>query len=253
MSSHDIPTSPFFGNRFLESIPSVQVLPYLNQHALFHARWKLTKPEQQKEAEKIFQRCINDAKKNQLIQPKAIYGYYACNSDGNTVIIYSQEGKVLTQFEFTRNTKTQFCLSDYFLPVDSKQKDLIAFQAVTVGKKSDDYAKALYKQNEYQYYFYWHGFQVAMAEAIAEYVHHHIRMELGFFDEEPREIKELFQQKYRSKRYSLGYPTCPNLADQQKILSLLRAERMGLTLTENDQLIPEASTTAIIVIENSSK
>jgi 5-methyltetrahydrofolate--homocysteine methyltransferase len=86
-----------------------------------------------------------------------------------------------------------------------------------------------------------------MAEALAEYVHKRIRGELGFAAEESRDPEAMLAQGYRGSRYSFGYPACPNLADQKQLLSLLRAEEIGITLSEEDQLDPEQSTSAIVL------
>src|SRR4029079_19730800 len=102
-------------------------------------------------------------------------------------------------------------------------------------------------ENRYRDYLYLHGFSVEMAEAMAEYTHKRIRAELGFAHEEARDIWALRQQGYRGSRYSFGYPACPNLADQRQLLSLLRADEIGIALTEEEQLEPEQSTSAIVV------
>jgi len=57
----------------------------------------------------------------------------------------------------------------------------------------------------------------------------------------------MLAQGYRGSRYSFGYPACPNLADQKQLLALLRAEEIGITLSEEDQLDPEQSTSAIVL------
>ena len=101
--------------------------------------------------------------------------------------------------------------------------------------------------DRYQDYLYLHGLSVEMAEAFAEYVHKRIRGELGFAAEEARDHDEMLAQGYRGSRYSFGYPACPNLADQAQLLKLLDAQAIGLELTDEDQLDPEQSTSAIVV------
>jgi 5-methyltetrahydrofolate--homocysteine methyltransferase len=103
------------------------------------------------------------------------------------------------------------------------------------------------RPNRYQDYFYLHGLSVEMAEALAEYVHKRIRGELGFVAEEARDPDAMLAQGYRGSRYSFGYPACPNLADQKQLLALLRGEEIGITLSEEDQLDPEQSTSAIVL------
>ncbi len=108
-------------------------------------------------------------------------------------------------------------------------------------------ARAWFAADRYQDYLYLHGFGVKMAEALAEYVHKRIRAELGFAGEDARDRDHLLQQGYRGSRYSFGYPACPNLEDQEQILDLLGAERIGLSLSEGHQLHPEQSTSAIVL------
>jgi 5-methyltetrahydrofolate--homocysteine methyltransferase len=101
-------------------------------------------------------------------------------------------------------------------------------------------------QNRYRDYLHLHGLGVETAEALAEYIHKQIRMELSIADQDAREIERLFQQGYQGSRYSFGYPACPRLEDQVKIWPLLAPDRIGLTLSEEFQIDPEQSTSAIV-------
>jgi 5-methyltetrahydrofolate--homocysteine methyltransferase len=125
--------------------------------------------------------------------------------------------------------------------------DVIAIQVVTIGAKASEYTRHLFEAGNYQDYLYLHGLSVESAEALAEYWHKIVRTELGIDSNDAREMKRLFSQGYQGSRYSFGYPACPNLEDQAKLFELLRPERIGVTLTEEFQLVPEQSTTAIIV------
>jgi len=118
---------------------------------------------------------------------------------------------------------------------------------VTVGQRASDVAREWFAENRYQDYLYLHGLGVEMAEALAEYVHKRIRGELGFASEDAREMDRLLQQGYRGSRYSFGYPACPRLEDQAPLLALLGAEQIGISLSEEFQLHPEQSTSAIVV------
>jgi 5-methyltetrahydrofolate--homocysteine methyltransferase len=114
-------------------------------------------------------------------------------------------------------------------------------------------ARDWFGKDKYQEYLYLHGLSVEMAEAMAEYVHKRIRAELGYAGEEARDKEGLLKQGYRGSRYSFGYPACPNLADQRQLLDLLGAERIGIALTDEDQLDPEQSTSAIVVVHPRAK
>jgi 5-methyltetrahydrofolate--homocysteine methyltransferase len=124
---------------------------------------------------------------------------------------------------------------------------MIGLQVVTMGRRASDTAREWFAADRYQDYLYLHGLSVELAEAFAEYLHKRIRSELGFAAEEARDHDEMLAQGYRGSRYSFGYPACPNLADQKQLLALLRAEEIGITLSEEDQLDPEQSTSAIVV------
>ena len=124
---------------------------------------------------------------------------------------------------------------------------MIAFQAVTIGQQASEVARQWFEDLRYQDYLYLHGLSVEMAEGLAEYIHKRIRAELGFAAEEAREMEQMFGQDYHGSRYSFGYPACPSLEDQEKIFTLLGAERIGMTLSEEWQIHPEQSTSAMVV------
>jgi 5-methyltetrahydrofolate--homocysteine methyltransferase len=156
--------------------------------------------------------------------------------------------KELVRFSFPRQRDDRFlCLSDYFAPKESGTMDVVAFHLVTVGKRASEYSKQLYESNNYKDYLYFHGLSVESAEAMAELWHKKVRQELEIDRKDAKEIKRLFSQGYQGSRYSFGYPACPNLEDQAKLFTLLQPERIGVTLTEEFQLEPEQSTSAIIV------
>ena len=140
------------------------------------------------------------------------------------------------RFTFPRQSEREgLCLSDYFLPVDSSKYDVIAFQVVTVGTGADQLKETLDKRGEYSKSLFIHGLSVAAAEGLAEWHHRRVREELGI-------------ESDRGLRYSFGYSACPDLADQAKLFKLLDPEKtIGVTLTSAYQLVPEASTSALIV------
>src|SRR5262244_3482311 len=140
-----------------------------------------------------------------------------------------------------QNKDGGLCIADFFRDVSSNERDVIALQVVTMGRRASDVAREWFAENRYQDYLYLHGLSVEMAEAFAEYVHKRIRGELGFAHEEARDHDEMLAQGYRGSRYSFGYPACPNLADQRQLLDLLDARAIGVTLSEEDQLEPEQS------------
>ncbi|MDX1683161.1 MAG: vitamin B12 dependent-methionine synthase activation domain-containing protein [Phycisphaeraceae bacterium] len=143
--------------------------------------------------------------------------------------------------------KKRLCISDFFRSVDSGEKDTLPLTCVTVGQEVSRRAQKLFDENEYQEYLYLHGFGVEAAEGLAELWHKRIRQEMGIDGDDSPKIRELFTQKYRGSRYSFGYPACPDMSDQEKLFRLLDPGRIGCELTENWQIDPEQSTSAIVV------
>jgi 5-methyltetrahydrofolate--homocysteine methyltransferase len=154
-----------------------------------------------------------------------------------------------TRFSFPRQTRgRRLCLSDFFRARDSGEVDVVAFHLVTMGGNVDDATSALFAADAYRDYLELHGLTVQLTEALAEMWHARIREELGFAAEDDPDMRQLIsKQGYRGSRYSFGYPACPDLSQQKMLMELLDGERIGVSLSEEFQLQPEQSTTAIIV------
>jgi 5-methyltetrahydrofolate--homocysteine methyltransferase len=154
----------------------------------------------------------------------------------------------LDRLRFPRQAeKRRLCISDFFRPVSSGQVDVIGMHCVTMGSEASAAAQELFKANKYTDYLYLHGLGVETAEALAEFWHKRMRQELSIANEDSPRIKDLFTQHYRGSRYSFGYPACPEMSMQENLFRLLQPERIGCKLTENWQIDPEQSTSAIIV------
>ncbi len=253
-----IPTAPFWGTKVVEDISMDEVFKYVNEVALIRGPWqvrrgKLKEDEYRKVLdEKVYpelESLKSQTKQERLLQPKVVYGYFPCQSDGDDLIIYHDDLKAeRLRFTFPRQAEDRFlCISDYFSSVDSGRMDVVAFHLVTMGKAASEHSAELFAGNNYKDYLYFHGLSVESAEALAELWHKKIREELGIAGSDAKEIKRLFSQGYQGSRYSFGYPACPNLEDQTKLFELLDGERIGVQLTEEYSLDPEQSTNAIIV------
>jgi 5-methyltetrahydrofolate--homocysteine methyltransferase len=253
-----VPEPPFLGTKTIESVPIKAMLPYLNETMLFQFHWGFRrtgrKPDEYRawadeHVRPILNGLVEQCAEEAIIQPQAVYGYFKAASEGDDLVLFDETGaKELTRFPLPRQDRPDgLCIADFFREVDSPERDVIGLQVVTIGQHASDIAREWFAQDRYQDYLYLHGLGVELAEALAEYVHRKIRAELGFAHEDARDLKKLIKQNYRGSRYSFGYPACPNLADQRKLLSLLEAERVGLTLSEEDQLEPEQSTSALVV------
>jgi 5-methyltetrahydrofolate--homocysteine methyltransferase len=258
---HDnpVPVPPFWGAKCIEHLSLKAVVPYINKTALYKFQWGFKpqgkSPEEyrewaKKEVDPIFNRLVAQSEAEGILKPQAAYGYFPCQSAGDELIVYADpEGaKERCRFPFPRQTtERKLCIADFFRPVESGEMDVVAFQLVTVGQHASDHARDLFQANEYQEYLYWHGLDAEGAEGLAEFIHRRIRVELGFGAEDARDIQDMIKQHYRGSRYSFGYPACPNLHDQDKILDLLEAHKIGVRLGDEDQLWPEESTSAIVV------
>lgn len=254
-----VPTPPFWGARVVEKIALKAALGYVNETMLFQVQWGFRKRGRSKEefaayidreVRPVYRELVARCEREEILEPRAVYGYWPCNSDGNDLIIYEPNADSRTEllrFSFPRQRKAPYwCLSDFWRPVEGGVADVAAFHIVTAGTRVSDVARQWFADNQYQQYLFLHGLGVETAEALAEYMHKQVRMELGIADSDARDRQKLFQQGYQGSRYSFGYPACPALEDQEKLMTLLQPERIGVTLSEEYQLEPEQSTSAII-------
>lgn len=270
------PIPPFWGTKVLqpEDISLEELFWYLDLQALIAGQWQFRKPKEQsrEEYEEFLQEKVYPILEGwkqrimaeKLLHPHAIYGYFPCLAEGNSLLIYNAEAVFDGQFiaidaepvktiEFPRQkSRRRLCIADFFLAKElavengKMRVDVFPMHAVTVGQIATEFAQKLFAQDQYTDYLYFHGMAVQTAEAIAEWLHAKIRADLGFGDEEPDNIRDMLQQRYRGSRYSFGYPACPNMQDQYKQLELLGSDRINLYMDESEQLYPEQSTTAII-------
>jgi 5-methyltetrahydrofolate--homocysteine methyltransferase len=189
------------------------------------------------------------AKEGDLLIPQVAYGHFAANAEGNDLVIWKDEARNAEwmRFTFPRQRKEPWlCITDFFRPSDSGEEDFASFMLCTIGPRASEEAARLHAANEYQSYLFLHGLSVEMAEATAEYWHHRVREELGFADEDGSLLDVLLRQGYRGGRYSWGYPACPDLTDNAKVVELLGGDRIGVTVSEGFQMHPEQTTDAII-------
>ncbi|MGH6914919.1 MAG: vitamin B12 dependent-methionine synthase activation domain-containing protein, partial [Geminicoccales bacterium] len=255
----EIPTPPFLGPRVIDAVPARALVPLLNENMLYQFHWGYKKdgrslPEFLAWATKELRPILNDllerAESEQVFAPKAVYGFWPAAAEGNDVILFAPEDttREVARFSLPRQNKPQgLCIADFLRDISEPGRDVIGLQVVTIGQRASEVAREWFKENRYNDYVRLHGLGVELAEALAEHVHKRIRSELGFAQLDARERADLLRQGYRGSRYSFGYPACPNLADQRQLLSLLDASRIGIELSEEDQLWPEQSTSAIVL------
>ncbi len=246
---------PFVGSRVAKGMAIDDIAAYLNETALFRNQWGF-RPEEGEDDPAFKDRVrsklreeLATAKAEQLLVPQVAWGHFAANADGDDLVIWTDESRTTERmrFAFPRQVEDPYlCIADFFRSVESGDEDFASFHVVTMGSRVSEETARLFADDEYQQYLYLHGLGVEMAEALAEYWHRRIREELGFADEDGPNLTGLFRQKYRGGRYSWGYPACPDLEDNAKVVELLGADRIGVEVSEGFQLHPEQSTTAII-------
>ena len=234
-----------FGMRVVKNMPLEMVLQHLNINELYRLSWgaKNTHGEEWTKLKAEFDVRLENMKREAMrekwLNPQGVYGLFPCQAEGDNLIIYNPENldEVLTRFNFPRQPYDEhLALSDYYAPASSGQMDVVAFQVVTVGQEASERFEKLQSAHDYTEAYFTHGLGVQTAEATANYLHEHLRREMGI-------------PENQGKRYSWGYPAIPELEDHQKVFDLLPAvtSELGMTLSPSYQLIPEQSTAAIIV------
>jgi 5-methyltetrahydrofolate--homocysteine methyltransferase len=244
-----VPVPPFWGTRVVRGLPLDDVAAHLNRTALFRNQWGFARDDTEA-AEAALRSTLAMARTESLLVPAVVYGYFSCASDGNDLLVYEapDSDKVAARWTFPRQTRgRRLCIADFFRPVSTGERDVIALHTVTMGPRVSERAAELFAADRYTEYLYLHGLGVEMAEALAELWHARIRAELGMDGDDADTLEGLFKQGYRGSRYSFGYAACPNLEARKALFELLDAGRIGLQLSEEFQLHPEQSTDALIV------
>jgi 5-methyltetrahydrofolate--homocysteine methyltransferase len=274
---------PFWGTQVLTeaAIDLDEVFAYLDRNALFAGQWQLRKTQQQsrqeyeamlaEKAEPVLQEWLGRCRAEGLLTPRVAYGYFPCARDGNGLVVFDPEGMVagvpaatggpeLGRFALPRQRSgNRYCIADFYrdgvTAADGslRPSDVLPMQAVTMGEGATSFAQQLFRADRYTDYLYFHGLAVQMAEALAEWTHARIRLEMGFAADEPTALRDVLAQRYRGSRYSFGYPACPNVADSRQQLAWLGTDRIGLTMDESDQLEPEQSTTALVALHSQAR
>jgi 5-methyltetrahydrofolate--homocysteine methyltransferase len=238
------PRPPFLGPRRLEGVSLPDAWPHLDLNTLFRHHWGGWKAKEryQEIVEREFEPTLAALQQEALVEgwlePLIAYGYFPAAADGDGLVVFDpiDATREVARLRFPRQPEAPWlCLADYYLPVDADRRDVVAFQVVSAGPRVSEVAEALERAGDYSKGYFLRGLASSTAEALAEVAQRHIRRELGLSADQ-------------GKRYSWGYPACPDLEQQQDALRLLDAERLiSVSLTEAHQLIPEHSTAAIVV------
>ncbi|MEY4961416.1 MAG: methionine synthase [Actinomycetota bacterium] len=278
-TDNKVPTPPFWGTRLVKGIPLADYAKFLDERATFMGQWGL-KPSRAEDGAS-YQELVDTEGRPRLrywldkilaegiLDASVAYGYFPVYSDGNDVVVLGHAddpngvlgvsgllspdggagelGQERLRFNFPRQRRDRhLCLADFVKSKESGLIDVMPVQLVTVGANVDNFTAKLFKENAYREYMELHGLAMQLTEALAEYWHSRIREELGFGSEDPTEVGDFFDLKYRGARFSLGYPACPDMEDRKKVVELLKPERLGIELSEELQLHPEQSTDAFV-------
>ncbi len=246
------PAVPFTGRRTVTDVDPEILFKYLNEAALFRGRWgyrrgKMAKEEYEKLNEQtvlpLFHRLKDQALNEGWLQPKVAYGYFDCSSSGNDLLIHSGEGDKL--FSFPRQEHAPgLCIADYFRTRE-EGGDVAGFFVVTIGAALAEKTRELYESDSYHDYLMLHGLGVELTDALAEYWHERMRVEMGI-QQGASDMAAYVAQGYQGSRFGFGYPSCPDLGAHLPLFELLRPEEIGVSLTESFEMVPEMTTSAIV-------
>jgi len=261
-----VPTPPFWGSRVVKGIALADYSSMLDERATFMGQWGLRGSKGgngpsyeelvEKEGRPRLRYWLDRLHTEKVLQAAVAYGYFPCVSEGEEVVVLAEpdiDAPEVARFSFPRQRRDRhLCLADFYRPRSSGEVDVIGFTVVTMGQRIADFANELFAANAYRDYLEVHGLSVQLTEALAEFWHQRIRSELVFADgssaaaDDADDVEKFFDLEYRGARYSFGYPACPDLTEQTKVVTLLDPSRIGVELSEEYQLHPEQSTSALV-------
>jgi 5-methyltetrahydrofolate--homocysteine methyltransferase len=246
---------PFVGTRVAKGIAIDDIAKYLNLTALFRNQWGY-RPEAGEDdpafkdrVRAVLREELDKAIADELLVPQVVWGHLPVAADGTDLVVYADDDRSTERARFVfprQHAEPWLCISDFFRPNESPDRDYASFMLVTMGSRVSERCQQLFSEDRYTDYLKLHGLGVEMAEALAELWHRRVREELGYADEDGPTVQGLFRQQYRGGRYSWGYPACPDLTDNATVANLLGADRIGVVVSEGFQLHPEQTTDAII-------
>jgi 5-methyltetrahydrofolate--homocysteine methyltransferase len=239
-----VPEPPFWGAREIE-VDLEDVYPHLDRHVLFKLHWG-GRGKKGEEWRQIVEGHGDDEgfapklermwREQDYLRPRARLGYFPAAADGNELVIFDPDDREreIERLVFPRQPKhDRICLTDFFRPLDSGERDVVALQGVTVGPEVTERIEQLESDGEFAEQLFTHGLGVQAAEGLAEWLHSDVRRELAIDADQGR-------------RYSWGYPACPDQSEHAKVWRLLGLEEIGMTLSDGFAVMPEQSTVAIV-------
>jgi len=251
-------TPPDYTRHVLREFSLSHVRPYINWQMLLGKHLGVRGNVEKRLAEgdakavelyELVTQLLNDAARENWLQPKAVYQFFKTQAHGNTMLIFDEAGEnVVERFQFPRQIThaAHLCLADFVRPQEQGVFDNIALFAVTAGTGIRQQAETLKAKGDYLRSHAIQSLALELAEACAERLHHIIRDAWGFPDNFELTMRERFIARYQGIRVSFGYPACPNLDDQAQLFRLLRPEDIGIELTDGFMMDPEASVSAMV-------
>jgi len=256
---HAVLPLPFHGARVLDSPELDELLELVDTSTLYRSRWGFRGNRRGSDAwleevrttlDPLYRELLDQVREQGWLKPAGVYGWFPCHGAEGQLIMTGPDG---AEIRLTAPRGKEIAgLSGWFPPV-GESPDVVGLMAVTVG---DDMVRAVreqYHQGKYRDYLLLHGLATELAEALAAWTHRHLRAELGIGDQDDPDPARLIRGHYRGRRYAFGYPAVPLLSDQQQVLALLGAERIGVSLTETFQLKPTLTTTAVVLHHPSAR
>ena len=250
------PEPPFWGIR--ELAPGLEeIFAFLDTFVVIRNRWSFTQGQLTDEAfeavlrekaEPLLASWKQKILRDGLLAPRALYGYLPVQAQGDRLKVYAPDReRLLATLALPRqDSGRRLCIADYFEPAAPGRFDVLPLQVVTLGHKAAALAGELYRTDQYADYFLFHGLATELTEAFAELLHARIRRELGIHGKDAAQLRQLFSQGYQGSRFSFGYPACPDLEGNAVLLELLGGASIGVEMTEQFQMDPEYTTSALI-------
>ncbi|MDN4074989.1 methionine synthase [Fictibacillus terranigra] len=242
----------------LKKVPLGHIEPYINlQMLLGHhlgIKGKIPRLIQEKDKQTLklkafVDQLLKEAKQNKFITPSAVYQFFPAQSKNDTILIYDPNNhqSIIERFHFPRQANSPYlCLADYLKPVESNTMDYLGFFTVTAGLGIRQLALKYKEQGRFLESHTLQALALETAEGLAEFIHQQMRDRWGFPDPIDMAMQDRFAARYQGQRYSFGYPACPELENQTKLFKLLNPEDIGVQLTEEFMMDPEASVSAIV-------
>ena len=257
---HDfpVPNPPDLRLHILRDYDLAEIFPYINpqmlyvRHLGYQGRFAEALEREEKDALELREsvRRVEDVMLARSdIKANAVFKFFPCRSDGQTLLIYGPDGRtVLEKFYFGRQQQREgLCLADYARPVGSEQPDYVAMFTTTIGPGVRDLSEEWKERGEFLNSHILQVLALEAAEGFAELLHQQIRQMWGFGDPQGISYADLFRAQYRGRRYSFGYPACPRLEDQEQLFRLLEVTaNIGVELTEGYMMDPEGSVSALV-------